>query len=188
MKISYRNPKIIIIAGKARSGKNTTADIFKELYEKDNKKVIISPYTKYLKKYIEEITNQEIDENHKPREMLQQLGVEIIKEKLGKYDMFIDRQIDDIDIYSYFFDVIIIPDARFPKEIDVIKEKYKNVLTLKVISTLQNNMTSDEQKHITETSLDSYSDDNFDYVIENNNLDDLKNKIKDIYSLQKDYN
>ena len=181
MEINYKNPIIILIAGKARSGKNTVAEMLKEMYELNNKKVIISPFTKYLKKYIEEITGEKIDENNKPRELLQQLGVEIIKEKLGKYDMFINREIDDIDIYSYFFDVIIIPDVRFPKEIEILKDKYQNVVTIKVISSLDNNMSLKEKSHITETSLDNYDNDNFNYIIFNDNIDKLNNQIKNIY-------
>lgn len=181
MEINYKNPKIIIIAGRARTGKNTICNILKSLYEQNNKKVIISPYTKYLKEYIKEITGEYTDDDNKPRELLQQLGVEIIKEKLNKKTMFIDRQIDDIDIYSYFFDTIIIPDARFPQEIDIIKEKYKNVTSIKVTSKRNNNMTASEKNHITETSLDNYNDTNFNYIINNDNLDDLEEKIKTIY-------
>lgn len=181
MEINYRNPKIILIAGKARSGKNTIGDILKKLYETDQKRVVISPYTKYLKRYIEEITGKEIDENDKPRELLQQLGVEIIREKLGKRDMFITRQMDDIDIYSYFFDVIIIPDVRFPKEIDRIREKYSNVTVIKVLTSLTNSMSLEEKNHITETALDNYSDDEFDYVIENDDLSILEKNVKKIY-------
>lgn len=181
MEINYRNPKIILIAGKARSGKNTIGDILKKLYETDQKRVVISPYTKYLKRYIEEITGKEIDENDKPRDLLQQLGVEIIREKLGKRDMFITRQMDDIDIYSYFFDVIIIPDVRFPKEIDLIREKYSNVTVIKVLTSLTNSMSLEEKNHITETALDNYSDDKFDYVIKNDNLSILEKNVKKIY-------
>ncbi len=181
MEINYRNPKIILIAGKARSGKNTIGDILKKLYETDQKRVVISPYTKYLKRYIEEITGKEIDENDKPRELLQQLGVEIIREKLSKRDMFITRQMDDIDIYSYFFDVIIIPDVRFPEEIDRIREKYSNVTVIKVMTSLTNSMSLEEKNHITETALDNYSDDEFDYVLENDDLSILEKNVKKIY-------
>lgn len=181
MEVCYRNPKIIVIAGKARSGKNTIGDMLKELYIRDNKKVIISPYTKYLKEYIREITGDDFLDDHKPRELLQQLGVEIIKEKLGKKDMFIDRQLDDIDIYAYFFDVIIIPDARFPREIDIVKERYSNVTTIKVISARESDLNQKEKEHITETALDNYDDSHFDYIICNNDLADLENIVGDIY-------
>lgn len=178
MELKNRNPKIIVIAGKARSGKNTIANIFKDLFVNDNKKVIISPYTKYLKGYIKDIVGT-YDEDNKPRDLLQQFGVEIIKQELKKDTLFIDRQLDDIDIYSYFFDVILIPDARFPKEIEVLTEKYKNVVSIKVITTRDNYMTEKEKNHITEISLDNY--DNFDYVITNNNQEDLNIIVEDIY-------
>ena len=175
------DPIIIVIAGKARSGKNTTADLLKTLFEADSKKVILSPYTKYLKRYVEEITGDKIDEDHKPRDLLQQLGVEVIKEKLGKRDLFIARQLDDIDIYSYFFDVIIVPDARFPNEIETLKKSYEHVISIKVKSSLDSDMTIQEKMHITETALDNYDETNFDYIVENESLSSLSENIKKLY-------
>lgn len=180
MNLINKEPTIILIAGKARSGKNTTANIFKEKYEKDSKKVILNPYTKYLKMYIEEITSQKYNDDNKPREFLQKLGVELIKEKLGKTNMLINRQIDDIDIYSYYFDVIIIPDVRFENEITNIKNKYNNTYVIKINNNIDNNLTKEQKEHITETSLDNYN--NYDFIINNdNNYQDLKNQVEEIY-------
>lgn len=181
MNISYKNPKIILIAGKARSGKSTVCNILKEKYESDNKKVIVSPYTKYLKSYIKEITNKEFDDSNKPREFLQKLGVEIIQNKLGKKYMLINRQLDDIDVYSYFFEVIIIPDVRFVNEIDNVKEKYDNVVTIQVVSKRENNMSFAEKNHITELALNNYNESNFDYIINNDNYEQLVNIVDLIY-------
>ncbi len=183
MNIQNKKPRIIVIAGKARSGKNTIADIISKLYKKENKKVIISPYTKYLKLYIKDITGK-YDDLNKPRTMLQQLGIEIIKEKLKKDTLLISRQLDDIDIYSYYFDIIIIPDVRFPSEIEVLKKKYKNVTTIKVITSRENFLNSEEKQHITETSLDSYN--NFDYIINNDDINELEIELKNIFN-NKDY-
>ena len=179
MNIQNKKPRIIVIAGKARSGKNTIADIISKLYKKENKKVIISPYTKYLKLYIKDITGK-YDDLNKPRTMLQQLGIEIIKEKLKKDTLLISRQLDDIDIYSYYFDIIIIPDVRFPSEIEVLKKKYKNVTTIKVITSRENFLNSEEKQHITETSLDSYN--NFDYIINNDDINELEIELKNIFN------
>ena len=49
MVFKNRNPIIILIAGKARSGKNTVSKILESEFIKEKKEVIISPYTKYLK-------------------------------------------------------------------------------------------------------------------------------------------
>lgn len=179
MKIESKKPKIYLIAGKARTGKNKIADYIKEYYQKNNKKVVISPYTKYLKLYIEQITNKKIDEENKPRDLLQQISSEIIKKELKMSNFFIDRQIEDIKIYSYFMDIIIIPDVRFPNEIDILKEKFSNVISIGVTrENFISPLTKEQQEDITETSLDNYQ--NYDYKINNTNLEELEKQVIEI--------
>lgn len=159
-------PLIILIGGKARSGKGTVAAYLKEEYLSQNKMVVISPYTKYLKQYIEEITGIAMDDQNKPRDLLQKISAELIKNRLGKVDFFINRQIEDIEIYSYFMDVIIIPDVRFPREIEMIQKTFSNVFSIGVIrKNYQSDLTEEQKKDITEISLDDY--DGYDYKIEN---------------------
>lgn len=179
MNFTKKEPLIILIAGRARSGKSTLAKIFKEKYENENKKVVISPYTKYLKNYIEEITNQKIDEENKPRDLLQQISSKVIKGDLKKTNFFIDRQVEDIEIYSYFVDVILIPDVRFPNEIEIIKEKFNNVISIGItrkdfISTL----TREQLEDITETALNNYHD--YDFEIENTEKTNLQEIVEDL--------
>lgn len=179
MEFKRRNPLIILICGRARSGKNTLAKYLEESYHSALKDVVISPYTKYLKYYIEQITGEKIDDDNKPRDLLQQISSKIIKGELKNNSFFINRQIEDIDVYSYFTDVIIIPDVRFPREIDVIKEKYSNVVSVGItrqdyISTL----TKEQLNDITETALNNYHD--YDYEIENINKNDLKVKALEL--------
>lgn len=186
MVFKNRNPIIILIAGKARSGKNTVSKILESEFIKEKKEVIISPYTKYLKEYIHNITDWNIeDENNKPRDLLQKLSSELIKEKLGLENLFINRQIEDIKIYSYFKDVIIINDIRFPKEIDTIKNIFTNVVSIQVKrSNYISGLTKEQLQDVTETSLDNYN--NFDYIIENDDIESLKEDTINIFkSLQK---
>ncbi len=180
MEYENKRPLIICICGKARSGKGTVSDYLFELFSKDNKKVIVSPYTKYLKKYIEEITGDVIDEDNKPRELLQNLSKDVIKGILGDEDFFIRRQVEDINFYSYFFDVVLINDVRFPKEIDVLKTKYDQVISIGIKRINYDDKLTDRQKNdVTEVSLDNYNE--FDFVINNDNIDDLKKLVNDIY-------
>ena len=44
--------KVICISAKARHGKDTAAGYLKECFEKDNKSVIFSQYSKYIKFYL----------------------------------------------------------------------------------------------------------------------------------------
>ena len=184
MKLFNHYPLIILIAGKARSGKSTLAEHLKNEYEKQNKKVLISPYTKYLKEYIENITEKEIEEKNKPRDLLQKLSSELIKKKLGYKDLFIKRQIEDINIYSYFKDIIIIPDVRFKEEIEIMKENFKDVVSIKIErKDFKTDLTLEQQQDITEVSLDNYN--NFDYKILNQKETNLnKEAINLIQSIE----
>ena len=135
-----------------------------------------------------EMTGWDGSEETKPRTLLQELGTDVIRNKLNKAEMFIDRQIDDIEIYSYFYDAIIVPDIRLPREIDSIKEKFDNVVTIKVERiNFETNLSGKEQKNSTETAMDSYED--FDYEITNDTLEKLKEELKDMEtSVQDDVN
>lgn len=173
MNFVKKSPQIILIAGRAGSGKSTLAEYLKLEYERDSQKVIISPYSKYLKHYLEEITNKKITEDNKPRDLLQQISSKIIKGNMNKQNFFIDRQIEDIEVYSYFADVIIIPDVRFPDEIQTIKDKFTNVTSIGIrrkdyISIL----TKEQQNDITETALDIYH--GYDFEIENTDKTNLQ--------------
>lgn len=178
--IKNRNPKIYLLSGKARHGKDTTASFLKEFYEKDNKKVIYSRAGKYIKFYVKEMTNWDGSEENKPRELLQTLGTDVIRNKLNKAEMLIERQLDDIEIYSYFYDAIIVPDIRLPREIDSVKEKFDNVITIKINRTnFETDLTGNQKSHITETAMDNYND--FDYILTNDTLDKLKEDVYKIY-------
>ena len=180
MEISNRNPKIYLFSGKARNGKDTGAAFLKKFYEDDGKKVIYSRAGKYIKFYAMEMTDWDGSEETKPRELLQTLGTDVIREKLGKAEMFIERQLDDIEIYSYFYDAIIVPNIRLPREIESVKEKFDNVVTIKINRiNFETNLTGSEQKHRTETAMNSYTD--FDYVVTNDTLEQYERDIYEIY-------
>lgn len=56
MEITNKHPKIYLLSGKARNGKDTTAEFLKKFYEADGKKVIYSRAGKYIKFYASEMT------------------------------------------------------------------------------------------------------------------------------------
>ena len=180
MEFIKKEPIIFLVAGKARSGKNTVAKIIKDNYLDQKQKVVISEITKYLKKYIEEITETKITENNKPRELLQKISAVIIKDKLDMPDFFVNRMIEDLKIYSYFFDIIIIPDIRFEKEIEIVKKYFKYVISIGVIrENYESDLSLEEQKDITEISLDNYN--KYDYkIINNDDKDNLYLKVMNI--------
>lgn len=181
MEFIKKEPKIYILTGKAGSGKNVAASIIKEYYELNNIKTIELAYASYLKEYIKKITNWDGNEQTKPRELLQQLGVELIKNNIKK-NLLIERITDDIKVYSYFFDVIIITYARFEEEIEEIK-KISDKVTVINIEGKENNLTEQQKKHITETALNDYN--KYDYKIKNKESKEiLKRKIYEILEVK----
>ena len=173
MNLENRNPMIYCISGKAGSGKSTVGAIIEREYQKLGLKTITSPYTKYLKQYIGTITGVNVTEENKPRELLQKLSSDLIKKKLNNKDFFIRRQVEDIEFYSYFFDVVIIPDVRFPNEIEILKEKFPNVVSIRVErQNYESKLTEEEMQDITETALDKYN--NYDYIITNESRKELE--------------
>lgn len=185
MEFNRKEPMIILIAGRAHSGKTSLAKCLERESKRLGKKVVVSPYTKYLKMYIEEITGQKIDDNNKPRDLLQQISSKVIKGALGKENFFIDRQIEDIEFYSYFFDIILIPDVRFPSEIIAIKENFDNVISIGINrKDYTSKLTKEQQEDVTETSLNYYHD--YDYeVVNSKNTDLSKIALEICYMIEK---
>lgn len=174
MNFTKRNPKIFLISGKARSGKNQISKIIEKYYS--NMKTITISFGHYIKDYAKRISDWDGSEETKPRELLQHLGIELIRNKINKR-LFINRILEDIDIFSYFYDIIVISDVRLIDEIEILKEKYPSSISIRVIrDDYDNKLTRDEKNHLTEIDLDSYT--NFDYVVNNNEkLEEIVNKI-----------
>lgn len=184
MEVEFKNPLIFIVSGKAKHGKDTFSSYLKETCEKDGKKVIITQLAKYIKYYAREISGWDLSEETKPRELLQQLGTNVIREKLKKEDLFIKRMIDDIEIFSYLYDVIIISDVRLRKEIEDLKAVYPNIVSINVFRpNFDNCLTEEQKKHRTEIDLDDY--DNFDEKVINTTFESLEEYSKEIYNKYK---
>ena len=181
MDIEKKNPKIYVIGGKAKHGKDTFSAFLKEKYENHNKKVIVTQLSKYIKYYAREMTGWDLSEETKPREFLQQLGTTVIRQKLKKDDLFIKRMIDDIEIFSCFYDAIIISDIRLKKEIIELKEAYPNIISIHINRPdFDNGLTKEQKMHPTEIDLDDYT--GFDIEIVNTTLDKLKEEAEKIYT------
>lgn len=176
--------KIFILSGKARSGKDTSAKVIQNYYNEKGLKTTNLSYAFYIKSYVKKITNWDGTEKNKPRELLQTLGTDIIRKTVTP-DFFTRRLTEDIIIYSHYFDVITISDARFIDEIEEIKKHFDNVYSLRILRTNVINELTDQQKHhLSETALDNYN--NYDYIVHNDkSLLTLKKQIEKILEMIK---
>ena len=166
--------KLYLVAGRAGSGKGEVAKIIKEHYLSKKMKPIITEYSKYLKLYANEILGWN-GEEPKPRKFLQELGV-TIRENMDMPKMLVNRMIEDIKVYSLYYDVVIISDVRFPEEIEEMKKTFKDVYSIYVVNQFaKSELSLKEQTHVTETALENYG--NFDITITNDNINVLDNRV-----------
>jgi len=178
---------IYMIAGKARSGKNTLAGIIQKELEKRGRKVCNIELMRTLKGYVKDYFGWDGQEDTKPRDLLQKFGTDIIREKMDKPLFHINRLLEDIEILSYFFDDFIVSDVRFPLEIEKIKEKYPSAVAVHIIrdNYVHDSMTLEQQRHITENALDGY--DNYDKTINNTTLEELMDDAISLVREVEDY-
>lgn len=170
------NVKIYIMCGKARQGKDTVASLIKEFYHNKKVKVLDLSFAHYIKEYAKKITDWDGSDDTKPRSLLTHLGTDIIRKQIDEM-FFIKRMIEDIKVYSFYYDVLIITDARLKIEVNNIKQTFNNVIACYITRPdYESNLSEDQKKHITEIDLDDYN--NFDYkIINDGTIEDLKPKI-----------
>ena len=78
---------------------------------------------------------------------------------------WVDYMISVLKLFENEWDYVIIPDTRFPNEIDSLKEAGFDTISVKVMSPdFDNGLTAEAQAHPSEHALDDY---NFDYTLYN---------------------
>ena len=71
---------------------------------------------------------------------------------------------------------VVISDVRMPNEIEEIKNSFENVYAFYIVNQFgSSKLTIEQQSHITEVALEDYPD--FDYIIANDDLSRLKEKV-----------
>lgn len=176
MEFKKRNPKIYVIAGQARHGKDSLADAILNYYEEIGKEGIRLQFAYYIKEYAKKICDWDGSEENKPRELLQQLGTELVRKQIDE-KLFINRTIQDIELYSYFFDVIVISDARYDLEIESIKKNFPSSQIIRVLRPNMEHVLGKLESHETERGL--INDLLYDVVIHNDgSLEDLNKKVR----------
>lgn len=176
MEFINKKPIVYIFSGKARAGKDTSAAFVRDYYLKKNKKVVNLQYSTYLKEYAKKIVDWDGSDETKPRQLLIDLGTNLIRNQLDE-NFFINRMIEDIRVLSYFFDVITISDARLVGELEIPKQTFDNVKIVNIIRpNFDNGLTESQRKTLTETSLNGYE--NYDYSIVNDgSVEDLEKSV-----------
>lgn len=175
--------KLFVIGGVAKSGKNTFGEYLSEELKNYGCKPCVMHLTEPLYSYAKNYFLWDENGDAKPREFLQKMGIEIIKEKMHKPYFLVNRICEDIEILSNFFDTFIITDARLIMEFEELRKRFDDVITIKISRVnYDNGLTEEEKKHVTETEILDY--DHFHYIVENKNLDALRSEARKIAYLE----
>lgn len=165
--------KVFLLSGKASSGKDLLGKYIKEEFDSKKENACILRLTAPLYEYAKNYFSWDGNLEEKPREFFQEMGIEIIKNKLGKKYFLVNRLCEDIDILKNFFDVFIITDGRLIEEFLELKRRIPDIKIIHIIrENYDNHLSEKEKNHITETDLDNYK--YYDYTIYNTSKKKLK--------------
>jgi len=145
--------RVIVISGKAQHGKDTTAEMLKKCLEDKGRKVLITHYADLLKYICQNFFGWDGRKDDAGRQILQKVGTDIIRQK--RPDFWVDFIIDILDLFPGEWDYVLIPDCRFPNEIDRLKEAGFDLIHIRVVrDNFESPLTPEQQAHPSETALD----------------------------------
>ena len=159
---------IILISGKARSGKNYIGDLISESLINRGYSAKELAFADYLKYLCTQYFGYDGTKTEEMRTLLQRQG-DVYREY--DKDIFVNAIIDVIAGFCGKYDYIIITDTRFVNEIKGMFRKFGALVrTLRIERDgFENDLSKKQREHISETQLDDYS---FDFFIKNTDEDD----------------
>lgn len=105
------------------------------------------------------------------RHILQYVGTDIIRNQEPNF--WVDFVAKELRLFEDHWDYVIIPDTRFPNEIDRMKESGFDVMHIRVMRPESEDdvLTDEHKQHTSETALDDVSPDEF--IINDGSIIDL---------------
>ena len=147
------------------NGKDFIAKEIKSQLEQNGNKVLITHFADLLKYICKSFFNWNGKKDNEGRALLQYVGTDIIRENNPNY--WVKFLVGILEMFYNEWDYVLIPDCRFPNEVDIFKEKDFNVTSLKITRpNFKNNLTDEQNNHPSEISMDNYT---FDYELTNDN-------------------
>lgn len=166
--------KIIAISGKAQHGKDTTAGFLKSTLEADGYKVQVTHYADLLKYICKQLFGWNGQKDDAGRHILQYVGTDVIRTQ--KPDFWVDFIISMAELFPDAWDYLLIPDCRFPNEIDCIKSAGLDMVHLRVVrKNFTSPLSKEQQAHPSETALDNTTPDY--WIVNDGTLKDLQERV-----------
>lgn len=163
----------IAISGKAGAGKNQVLEFAKELWPQ--LQFHEEKFAKFVYSTVKVIHGVLGLRNYKDGKLMQFLGLHM-RETHGD-NFWIDRLNEHLKACNNVN--IVVTDLRFPNELEYCKKNNFYIIRVKRYEDLRKeSMVGRSSIHESETALDKTSDEEFDYVLENNGtLEELKLKL-----------
>ena len=164
MEISY------LVPGKSGSGKDMMAQFMKEELAKHGQKALVIHFADAVKWFCRDFLDWDGKKDEVGRTLLQMVGTDIVRAKHPNFWTGIVVGLIQAFEPTSNFDVAIVPDARFPNEVDISLENLKNCVSIRIERTENGEpwinpvLTEEQRNHPSETSLDCFA---FDYVVHN---------------------
>lgn len=166
--------KVIAISGHAGNGKDTAAKMIQAKLQSDGYKVLITHYADLLKYICKTYFEWNGEKDEYGRTLLQYVGTDVIRKQNSNY--WVDFVADMLCFFNGEWDYVIIPDARFPNEIERLKQRKISTIHLRVSRpAFVSSLSTEQQAHPSETALDNNHP---DYSIRNDgSLEELNIRL-----------
>lgn len=151
----YNKTLVILLAGKAGSGKSFAASYLTELFKSTGKNTTRDAFAKGIKDIARKYIGWDGTKDEKGRKLLQTLGTEVGREY--NPDCWVEYLIHHLEnTPGYPYDVIIIDDWRFPNEYEYFVDNPLYTVVKVLVLGDKNKISSmpkGTEKHASEVSL-----------------------------------
>lgn len=150
--------KVFAISGHAQNGKDTVAGMMANKLTENGNMVLVAHYADLLKYICRTYFGWNGEKDERGRHILQYVGTDVVRQKAP--DFWVDFIVSILTLFDSTWDYVIIPDSRFPNEIDKLKQEGFDVQHLRVVRpNFISPLTPEQQKHPSETALDDVTPD-----------------------------
>lgn len=168
--------KILAISGHAQNGKDTVAGLLRESLKADGNRVLVTHYADLLKYMCRTFFNWDGNKDEKGRHILQYVGTDIIRKQAP--DFWVDFISSVLTYFNENWDYVLIPDTRFPNEINKLLCNGFDVTHIRVVRpNFESSLTEEQQNHPSETALDNVNPDF--YIYNEGSMEEFKAKINE---------
>lgn len=169
--------KIICISGKARHGKDTLANILRKQLEDRGNKVLIAHFGDLVKYICEKFFDWDGQKDEKGRTLLQYVGTDVVRTQEPNFWTDFIKKV--LTLFPNEWDYVLIPDCRFPNEIECFKDDCFDAYLVRITRPDCNSgLTEQQLNHPSETAMDNYKADA--YIVNDSTIENLTMKISEL--------